>query len=91
MVTFGRSRKAFTTRGTSPSRRAFSKPPSPDAQLRTLLALKLQEGYGDFLALEQESRDLVARQHYRTLLREVFDVLKNEGVELTPPPEEPVR
>ena len=66
-------------------------PPSPDAQLRTLLALKLQEGYGDFLALEQESRDLVARQHYRTLLREVFDVLKNEGVELSAPPEEPVR
>ena len=63
-------------------------PPSPDDQLRGLLALKLQENYGDFHALEQESRDLVARQHYRTLLREVFEVLKNEGIVLEPPPEE---
>jgi hypothetical protein len=63
-------------------------PPRPEDQLRTLLALKLQEGYADFLALEQEARDLVVQQHYRTLLREVFDVLKHEGVQLTAPPED---
>ena len=56
--------------------------PSVDAQLRTLLALKLQEDYADFLALEQESRDLVVQQHYRSLLRGVFEVLKTEGVPL---------
>jgi len=61
--------------------------PSPDDQLRSLLALKLQDDYADFLALEQESRDLVVQQHYRSLLREVFDVLKNEGVALQVPAE----
>ena len=63
-------------------------PPNPDDQLRALLALKLQESFADFHALEQESRDLVARTHYRTLLREVFEVLKAEGVLIEPPPEE---
>ncbi len=57
-------------------------PPSPDDQLRMLLALKLQEDYADFLALEQESRDIVVQQHYRTLLQDVFEVLKAEGVRL---------
>ncbi|MGV3531220.1 MAG: hypothetical protein ACO1QR_02545, partial [Chthoniobacteraceae bacterium] len=53
----------------------------PDAQLRTLLSLKLQEDYEDFAALEKEKPDLVVQQHYRTVLRHVLEVLRNEGVE----------
>jgi hypothetical protein len=53
----------------------------PDAQLRTLLSLKLQEDYEDFAALEKEKPDLVVQQHYRTVLRHVLDVLRQEGVE----------
>jgi hypothetical protein len=56
--------------------------PQPDAQLRTLLGLKLQEAYADFLALETQDRDLVVQQHYRTVLAEVFDVLKAESIPL---------
>lgn len=47
----------------------------PGAQLRTLLALKLQEDFADYLALEKESNDLVVQQHYKALLRHVFEVL----------------
>lgn len=65
--------------------------PSPDSvtQLRTLLALKLQEDYADFLALEKESPDAVVQQHYRGLIRHVFEVLAAEQVPLHVP-EEPV-
>lgn len=56
--------------------------PAPDAQLRTLLGLKLAEHYADFAALEQEDRDIVIPAHYRTVLAEVFEVLKAEGVAL---------
>lgn len=59
--------------------------PAPDAQLRTLLGLKLAEHYADFAALEQEDRDLVIPAHYRTVLAEVFAVLKAEGVPLELP------
>ena len=52
----------------------------PDAQLRALLALKLQEDYEDFLALEQEGNDVVVQQHYRTLIRHLFEVLVAQGV-----------
>jgi hypothetical protein len=63
--------------------------PSPDAvtQLRTLLALKLQEDYADFLALEKESPDFVVQQHYRGLIRHVFQVLADEQVPLRVPVE----
>jgi hypothetical protein len=61
-----------------------------DQQLRTLLSLKLQEAYADFLALESQDPDIVVQQHYGTVLREVFAVLKAEGVPLAPPPEPPV-
>ena len=54
----------------------------PDAALRALLALKLQEDYEDFLALERESNDVVVQAHYRTLLRHIFEVLTHEGVGL---------
>jgi hypothetical protein len=60
----------------------------PGAQLRTLLALKLQEDYADFLALEQEAPDIVVQQHYRTVLRHVFEVLTHEGVAFPRPAEE---
>ncbi len=52
------------------------------AQLRTLLALKLQEDYADFLALEKESNDLVVQQHYKELIRHVFEVLQQLEVPL---------
>ena len=56
-----------------------------DAALRALLALKLQEDYEDFLALERESNDVVVQAHYRTLLRHIFEVLTHEGVGLKNP------
>ena len=64
---------------------------SPDSvtQLRTLLALKLQEDYADFLLLEKESPDAVVQQHYRGLIRHVFEVLTAEQIPLKVP-EEPV-
>jgi hypothetical protein len=55
---------------------------SQDAQLRALLGLKLQESYADFSALEKESPSIVVQQHYRSLLQEVFAVLRGEGVPL---------
>jgi hypothetical protein len=60
-----------------------------DQQLRTLLSIKLQEAYADFLALESQDPDVVVQQHYGTVLREVFAVLKAEGVPLAPPTEQP--
>ncbi len=58
-------------------------PPDADTQLRTLLGFKLKDDFEDFLALQQEARDLVVQQHYRTVLQHVFDVLRMEGVQLT--------
>lgn len=58
---------------------------NPEAALRSLLALKLQEDYEDFLALERESFDIVVQQHHRTLLRHIFEVLAQEGVPLKSP------
>ena len=55
---------------------------NPDAQLRTLLGLKLQEDFADFLALEKESNDLVVQQHYKGLIRHVFEVLRQLDVPL---------
>ena len=52
----------------------------PDAQLRALLALKLQEDYADFRALEKEGNDVVVQQHYRTLIGHLFEVLLAQGV-----------
>jgi hypothetical protein len=63
---------------------AFAATPemNPDAQLRTLLGLKLAEHYADFEALEKEDRDLVIPAHYRTVLAEVFAILQAEGIPL---------
>lgn len=57
------------------------------AQLRTLLALKLQEDYADFLALEKESNDLVVQQHFKGLIRHIFEVLQQLEVPLKAEPE----
>jgi hypothetical protein len=57
----------------------------PNAQLRTLFVLKLQEDFDDFVALEKESPDIVVQQHYRTVLRHVFEVLTQEGVRFEQP------
>jgi hypothetical protein len=54
------------------------------AQLRALLALKLQEDFADFLALEKESNDLVVPQHFKGLLQHVFEVLAQLDVPLKP-------
>jgi hypothetical protein len=66
------------------SRGAFVDGPPPDAgeQLRTLLGMKLRDFFADFSALEKEDRDLVVPQHYRTVLADVFEVLKAEGIPL---------
>ncbi len=63
---------------------ALTGEPVSDAasQLRTLLALKLQEDYADFIALEKESNDLVVQQHYKGLLRHVFEVLQQLEIPL---------
>lgn len=69
--------------------------PPPDAltQLLTLLTLKLQDDYSDYIALESRSTDLIVQQHYRGLIRNVFSTLRAEGIalsgELPPPPPEP--
>lgn len=69
--------------------------PPPDAltQLRTLIALKLQDDYSDYIALESRSTDLIVQQHYRGLIRSVFSTLRAEGIalsgDLPPPPPEP--
>jgi hypothetical protein len=60
--------------------------PDPNTELRMLLGFKLKEDFEDFQALEQEARDIVVQQHYRTLLRHVFDVLEGEGVRFDPAP-----
>ncbi len=54
--------------------------PDSDSQLRALLALKLQENFADFCALEKASPAAVVQQHYKSLLQNVFDVLRHEGV-----------
>ncbi len=53
-----------------------------DAQLRTLLGLKLQEDFADFLALKKETNDIVVQQHYRSVLEHVFEVLQQLEVPL---------
>ncbi len=61
--------------------------PAPDAvtQLRTLLGLKLQEDYADFLTLQKESPDAIVQQHYRGLISHVFEVLRSEQIPLSVP------
>jgi hypothetical protein len=58
------------------------------AQLRALLALKLQDDYADFSALEKDSHDLVVSQHYPTILRHIFEVLREVQVPLEIPESE---
>ncbi len=67
-----------------------SVPPDASTQLRTLLGFKLKDDYEDYLALQQEARDLVVQQHYRTLLQHVFEVLLAEGIHFPEAGPEPV-
>ncbi|HEX8294871.1 MAG TPA: hypothetical protein VF593_01105 [Chthoniobacteraceae bacterium] len=53
-----------------------------DVQLRTLLGLKLQEDYEDFCALERDAHDVVVQQHYRMMIRHIFEVLREAKVPL---------
>ena len=57
----------------------------PCLQLKTLLAFKLQEDFEDFHALEQQAKDIVVQQHYKTVLKHVFEVLQSEGIISDPP------
>lgn len=63
-------------------------------QYRTLLKLKLQEDYADYLSLESSEPDVIVQQHYRALTRHVFSTLRAEGIalegDLPPPPPEPM-
>jgi hypothetical protein len=63
-------------------------------QYRTLIKLKLQEDYNDYLALEKNSPEYVVQQHYRALIRHVFAILRDEGIglkgDLPPPPPPPM-
>lgn len=71
------------------SRNLSSEPalaPDPAMELRILLGLKLREDFEDFHALEQEKKDLIVQQHYRSLLRHIFEVLSQEGVSFEQPP-----
>ena len=65
-----------------------SETPDPSTQLRTLLGFKLRDDYEDFNALQQEARDLVVQQHYRTVLQHVFEVLVGEGIHFPPSEDE---
>ena len=60
---------------------AMSSEPVSDtgSQLRTLLGLKLQEDFADFLALKKETKRYVVQQHYRGVLEHVFEVLRPTG------------
>jgi hypothetical protein len=62
---------------------------APDAvtQLRTLLALKLQDDYADFLTLQKQSPDAIVQQHYPGLIKHVFEVLAGEQIPLRVPDE----
>jgi hypothetical protein len=61
----------------------------PAAQLRTLLGLKLRDPYADFLALEKESNDIVVKQYYPTIMRQVFEVLREAQIPLEETGQEP--
>ncbi len=59
--------------------------PAASEQLKTLLAFKLQEDFEDFHALQQQAKDIVVQQHYKTVIQHVFEVLQAEGIPLTLP------
>lgn len=59
--------------------------PEASEQLKTLLAFKLQEDFEDFHALQQQAKDIVVQQHYKTVIQHVFEVLQAEGIPLTLP------
>jgi hypothetical protein len=59
--------------------------PGASEQLKTLLAFKLQEDFEDFHALQQQAKDIVVQQHYKTVIQHVFEVLQAEGIPLTLP------
>ena len=56
--------------------------PEGEEQLKTLLAIKLQESYETYEAMRLESLDKVFRLDYRDLLGSVFETLLNAGVSL---------
>lgn len=58
-------------------------------QLRSLLSIQLSEPCETYLAMRQEALDKVFRLDYRDLLGKVFDILREAGVALPPPPQKP--
>ncbi len=66
------------------SLRAGSDDPITDAkeQYRIMLGVKLRQDVEEFQAVEREPEDEVFREHYRILLKSVFETLAECGVDL---------
>jgi hypothetical protein len=64
--------------------RADSEDPIRDAreQYRIMLGVKLRQDFEEFQAVEREPEDEVFREHYRILLKSVFQTLEDCGVGL---------
>jgi hypothetical protein len=64
--------------------RAGSEDPITDAkeQYRVMLGVKLRQDFEEFQAVEREPEDEVFREHYRILLKSVFQTLEECGVDL---------
>ncbi len=65
------------------SLRAGSDDPVTDAkeQFRIMLSVKLRQDFDEFQAVEREPEDEVFREHYRILLKSVFETLAECGVD----------
>ena len=61
----------------------------PAEQFKALLGAKCSPVLAEFLELEKHPADERFREHYRILLEEIFDVLRQFGIDLKQPETEP--